>query len=132
MNNEIISICNLDTLETSSYHVLKQGDTYALFIKENGTFEFVIDQNSKVNFIVNEGKNVSIICTLQNELKEVEIDFVVEKDATCRAFIDNMQALCVKENHVVKERAKLYIGYGDLMRKKNAHHVHYNLKGKHI
>ena len=73
---EVITVNSLDTLETTNYKVLKQGDTYALFLEVSNGYEFHINEDMKLNIIVNENVEASLMINVAKGVKQSYVNVV--------------------------------------------------------
>ena len=130
MNMEVITVNSLDTLKANSYNVLKQGDTYALFLNVSKNYEFHVNEDMKLNVVVNEGVETSLLIYVDESVKQSIINVVVENGALARVFILNNSKTMIIEEHSVKENGMLKVAYGDLERGDNTHKTSYKLLGQ--
>lgn len=128
---EVITVNSLDTLETTNYKVLKQGDTYALFLEVSNGYELNVNEDMKLNIIVNENVETSLMINVAKGVKQSYVNVVVEKNAVARVFVLNeANNTSINEEHTIKENGHLYIAYGDLENGVNKHSSKYILSGQ--
>ena len=105
---EVITVNSLDTLKANSYNVLKQGDTYALFLNVSKNYEFHVNEDMKLNVVVNEGVETSLLIYVDESVKQSIINVVVENGALARVFILNNSKTMIIEEHSVKENGMIH------------------------